>query len=108
MTIHIEALKFNAIIGLLDFEREKTQPVRIELSASYEYEPNQFINYADMAFLIEEHIKKQRYELLEDALLGTQKLLCQTYPQINSLFLKISKPEILPNCTVALSKKWVF
>lgn len=108
MTIHIEALTFDVIIGLLDFEREKAQRVIIDLEASYNYSENQFIDYADMVFLIQKELKEKRYELLEDALLGLKELLYTSYPQLQTLFLKISKPDILPECTVSLSKTWNF
>ena len=70
MTIHIEALTFNVIIGLLDFERERPQRVIIDLEALYEYSDSEFIDYADMVTLIQNELKEKRYELLEEALLG--------------------------------------
>jgi len=108
MTIHIEALTFDVIIGLLDFEREKQQQVIIDLNASYDYSNEQFIDYADMSFLIQNELKSKRYKLLEEALLGLKTLLCITYPQIKTLTLKISKPHILENSCVALSHTWDF
>ena len=36
MTIHVEALTFDVIIGLLDFERERPQRVIIDIEASYD------------------------------------------------------------------------
>ena len=108
MTIHIEALSFNVIIGLLDFERDRSQRVIIDLEASYEYTDENFIDYADMVFLIQKELKEKRYKLLEEALLGVKTLLCATYPQIQTLKLKISKPDILPQCSVALSHFWDF
>ena len=108
MTIHIEALTFDVIIGLLDFERDRPQRVIIDLEASYEYQDNVFIDYADMVILIKNELKVKRYELLENALLGLKELLCTTYPQIQTLVLKISKPDILSECNVSLSKTWSF
>ena len=108
MTIHIEALTFDVIIGLLDFERDRPQRVIIDLEASYEYNDGEFIDYADMVLLIQNELKEKRYELLEDALLGLKEVLYSSYPQIQSLFLKLSKPDILPQCTVSLSKTWNF
>ena len=108
MTIHIEDLTFDVIIGLLDFERDRPQRIIIDLEASYEYKEGQFIDYADMVLLIQKELKEKQYELLEDALLGLKELLSTTYPQLQTLFLKISKPDILPQCTVSLSKTWNF
>ena len=108
MTIHIEALTFDVIIGLLDFERERPQKVIIDLEIVYAYVDENFINYADVSQMIEEKLKKEKYTLLEESLLGVKHLLQQTYPQIDSLTLKIAKPDILPHCSVALSEKWIF
>lgn len=108
MTIHIEALTFDVIIGLLDFERDKPQKVIIDLEASYAYTENQFIDYADMVLLIQNELKEKRYTLLEDALLGVKNVIITTYPQLKSLSLKIAKPDILPECSVALSNVWEF
>ena len=108
MTIHIEALTFDVIIGLLDFERDKPQKVIIDVAASYEYSHENFIDYADMVLLIQTELKEKRYTLLEDALLGVKSILISTYPQIQFLSLKIAKPTILPECSVALSHTWNF
>ncbi len=108
MTIHIEALSFDVIIGLLDFERDRSQRVIIDLEASYNYTDEEFIDYANMVFLLQKELKEKRYKLLEEALLGVKILLCTTYPQIQTLRLKISKPDILPQCSVALSNSWEF
>ena len=108
MTIHIEDFTFEVIIGLLDFERERPQRVIINLEASYDYSDDNFIDYADMVLLIQNELKEKRYELLENALIGLQEILYTTYPHLQALSLKISKPDILPNCTVSLSKTWNF
>ena len=108
MTIHIEALTFDVIIGLLDFERDRPQRVIIDLEASYHYKNNHFIDYADMVVLIQNELNQKRYTLLEDALLGIKSVLCHTYPQLLSLSLKIAKPDILTECSVALSDTWYF
>jgi len=108
MRIHIEALTLDVIIGLLDFERERTQRIIIDLKADYDYTQKNFIDYADMVFLIEKELKEKRYELLEEALWGVQNVIITAYPQIKALTLKIAKPDILPQCTVALSHQWIF
>jgi dihydroneopterin aldolase len=108
MTIHIEALTFDTIIGLLDFERLIAQRIIMEVEIEYAYTPQSFINYAEVKQEVEEHIKDQAYILLEDALVGLEKLMHKKYPHITRLFIKISKPDILENCKVSLSKTWIF
>jgi len=108
MTIHIEDLTFDVIIGLLDFERDKPQRVIVNLQALYDYSDDAFIDYADIVLLIQETLKTKRYELLENALLGLKEVIHTAYPHIDSLFIKISKPDILDECIVSLSNTWTF
>jgi dihydroneopterin aldolase len=108
MTIHIDDLQFDVIIGLLDFERDRPQRVIIDLEASYTYSNEDFINYADMVFLIQNELKEKRYKLLEEALLGLKEKLYTSYPQLKTLKIKIAKPDILKECSVALSHSWKF
>ena len=108
MTIHIEALTFDVIIGLLDFERDRPQAVIVDLTATYDYSDDAFIDYADLVILIQNELKIKRYALLENALIGAKDVLYTTYPQLKTLSLKISKPDILTECNVALSHLWEF
>ena len=108
MHIFIEALTLDVIIGLLDVEREHTQRVIIDMEAEYPYADTIFIDYASIVLIIETLLKEKRYELLEEALLGLKHAIITAYPQIKLLKLKIAKPDILPQCTVALSQQWVF
>ena len=108
MRIHIEAFRFDVIIGLLDFERTTAQEVIVDLEATYTYQEGVFINYADISSDIQTHLTQKSYHLLEDALLGLKEVLILKYPQIESLSLKITKPNILPRCSVALSEIWDF
>jgi len=102
MTIHIEDLSFECILGLLDFERLNPQKVIINLELDYEYQ-EVFINYADVAVLIQETLINNKYELIETALNDLFTLLSKAFPLIKKLHIKITKPDILPNCNVSVS-----
>ncbi len=101
MTIRIEDLEFKTIIGLLDFERIEEQRVIINCSITYEYKKD-FINYAEVAEMIESSIKEYKFELIEEALEFLFKHLKENFPLIKTLRLKLSKPDILSNCVVSL------
>ena len=103
MTIRIDDLEFEAIIGLLDFERDRVQRVRLNIEATYDYQPPEFLDYAQMVNTAKQHIIDKKYELLEEALQGLHDTLLETFPQIESLDITIAKPDILPNCVVNLS-----
>ncbi len=102
MKIDIENLEFKCIIGILDFERVKKQKVIINLSFEYDFSNDKFIDYAQVVDLIKQTMKKEKFQLIEDAILYLTKLLNQTY-EIKNLKLKISKPTILKDCIVSLS-----
>ena len=108
MFIHIDRLAFETIIGLLDFERDRPQRIIVDLEASYDYDNGHFINYADIVSDIQNELKEKKYTLLEEALLGLKEKLRNRYPQLKTLKIKISKPDILADCNVALSQNWEF
>ena len=106
MTIHIEKLEILAIIGILDFERITAQRVVVDVHIDYYYEENYFINYAEVISIIETMIVSKKYQLLEDSLNDIQQKILQRYSQIIKLTIKISKPDIIKNATVALSLEY--
>ncbi len=103
MTITIERLEFDAIIGLLDFERDRPQRVRVDLTATYEYQLRKYLDYAEMVERVKNHIIEQEYELLEEALEGLHTSLIAAFPAIETLHITIAKPDILPDTIVSLS-----
>lgn len=102
MKIEITDLTFNCIIGILDFERIKKQKVIINISFEYDFSKDLFIDYSEISALVKKTMKKQKFLLLEDAILYFESLLQNSY-KINKLNIKISKPNILKNCVVSLS-----
>ena len=102
MKVHIQDLRFQTIIGILDFERVKPQEVIINLELEYNYE-DEFINYADVSALIKNSMLTQEFLLIEDALLYLLVSLKKEFQKINALELKITKPSILPDCQVSVS-----
>lgn len=108
LQILIEDLSFEAIIGILDFERLTPQKVVINCIIEYEFQKDSFINYADVAKHIENSMKKEKFLLLEDAILSLKSSLKEIFPLISTLSLKISKPDILHNCEVSLQEKFIF
>jgi len=102
MKIEISDLTFKCIVGILDFERIKKQRVIINISFEYDFSKDLFIDYSEISNLIKSTMKKEKFLLLEDAILHLENLLNNSY-QISNLYIKISKPNILKNCIVSLS-----
>ena len=75
MKIDVENLEFKCIIGILDFERVKKQKVIINLSFEYDFSNDRFIDYSEVVDLIKQTMKKEKFQLIEDAILYLTKLL---------------------------------
>lgn len=108
MTILIENLTFDTIIGILDFERITPQKVQIDCIIEYSYANGDFINYAEVAHSIQTTMDKEQFELIETALEILSITLKNHFPLIETLALTIRKPDVLPNCTVGVQKNFIF
>jgi len=106
MTIHIEDLKFQCIIGILDFERVTPQDIIINLTIDYDYK-DKFINYAEVVEMIKKDINDKKYLLIEDALEGLKIILFKKFPLIKKLNIKLTKPSILNDCKVSVSSQFI-
>lgn len=105
MTIHIEDLKFQCIIGILDFERVTPQDVIINIQIEYLYE-KEFINYAQIVEIVKDIMIKSEFLLIEEALNSINLKLIKEFSSIKSIHLKITKPSILRDCKVSVSKHY--
>lgn len=102
MKVNIKNLEFKCIIGILDFERKKKQKVIIDISFKYNYKKGDFIDYSEVAFLVKQNLKQQKFGLIEDAIVDTKELLEFKF-DIKNLKIKITKPDILKDCLVSVS-----
>jgi dihydroneopterin aldolase len=107
VTIHIQNLTFDTIIGILDFERTTPQKVIVDIDIEYKFD-DKFIDYSIITKLIQDSMNKHKFLLIEDALLWLKDAIVSKYPQIKSLDIKITKPQILSNCSVGVSNFWKF
>jgi len=105
MTIYIENLTFDAIIGILPEERKVPQKVIVNVELDYEYKNGIFINYATLVNLIENSIKNNKFKLIEEALLSLHVEIKTKFLQISSIKLKIFKPTILAHADVSVESK---
>ncbi len=104
MKILIEKLTFDCIIGILDFERTNSQKVVIDICFDYNFiDKTDFIDYSKIVKEVETIMKKQKFELLEEAIIYLEQFLNNKY-KIKNLNIKITKPTILTNCIVSLQK----
>ena len=107
MTIYVEDLKFQAVLGILDFERTSPQDIIVNLKIDYNY-TDSFINYADISSFIKSRMIEEKFLLIEDALDSISKELQKEFHLINTIYLKITKPSILPDARVSVSNLYTF
>ncbi|RXJ68833.1 dihydroneopterin aldolase [Halarcobacter ebronensis] len=103
MKISIENLTFYCIIGIFDFEREKEQKVILDISFKYNFkDSSNFIDYSSVVADIEAVMKEKKFKLIEEAIIYLDRFLKKNY-EIKKVKIKISKPNILPNCRVSIN-----
>lgn len=107
MRVHIEDLKFQCIIGILEFERVTPQDVIVNLALDYEYK-EAIINYAEVVEIVKSDLILNKYLLIEDALQELSAKLKEKFFRIQTLDIKITKPSILEGCTVSVSNRYNF
>jgi len=105
LKVTIENLTFDCIIGILESERKKEQRVIVNLTFEYFFdeEVKDFIDYSKVALFVEKSMKEEKFLLIEDAILFLRKKLKDIYGMKN-LWLKIAKPDIMPNCIVSVEE----
>ncbi|WRB79577.1 dihydroneopterin aldolase [Helicobacter pylori] len=104
--VHIHNLVFEAILGILEFERLKPQKISVNLDLFYTQLPNKtYLDYIKIQELIQKMMQENQYLLIEDALKDLSHALKTRYSEISELYLKISKLEISPNSQVGASVK---
>ncbi len=103
MTIFIENLTFDAVMGILPYERTVAQKIIVNLELDYEYKKSIFINYETVAILIANSIKQNRFKLIEEALLALHVEIKAKFSQVSSIKLKITKPDIVEDCDVCVA-----
>ncbi|WQY78318.1 FolB domain-containing protein [Helicobacter pylori] len=104
--VHIHNLVFEAILGILEFERLKPQKISVNLDLFYTQLPNKaYLDYMEIQEIIQNTMREKQYLLIEDALKDLSHALKTRYKEITELYLKISKLEISPNSQVGASVK---
>ncbi len=104
--VHVHNFVFEAILGILEFERLKPQKISVNLDLFYTQLPNKvYLDYMEIQELIQKMMQEKQYFLIEDALKDLSHVLKTRYKEITELYLKISKLEISPNSQVGASVK---
>ena len=107
MQVRIESLEFNAILGILDFERVTPQKVIIDLTMEYDYKEN-FLDYALVSSFVKSYVIEQKFHLIEELLSALSQELKKKFPLIQELSICVAKPSIMPDCRVSVAEHYSF
>lgn len=97
MKIFINKLEFNAIMGILDFERDYEQKIQVDCEVEY---IGDFVDYSTIRELIKKNIIERKFRLIEDALEFLTKEIKESFSSVKNIKLSIYKPDIFNDCIV--------
>jgi dihydroneopterin aldolase len=108
--ISLKDLTFDCIIGTLPFEREKEQPIVLNISIWLDFTQAarnddlvHSIDYAQLSDNLKEFIRGAKFQLEETLVLETAKYILGNYPKALATEVRVSKPNAIPNCAGAES-----
>ena len=96
ISVFVDNLEFDTIIGLLDFERLNSQKICV----SMEFEACEFVDYAAVCEIAQREFNENKFYKVEDALEYFAIKFKAIYPSLTKFYMKISKIEIVPNAIV--------
>lgn len=90
-------------MGVLEQERTDPQKIIIDARIRYGYDGQSYLDYSEICQHIMQQMQKNKFALIEEALTSLAHSLHVIFPPILGISLKISKPDILPGCSVGAS-----
>jgi dihydroneopterin aldolase len=101
-TIELEGLSLDCVLGVLPDERDRVQPVRVDLRMGLDLVPagrsasiGDTIDYDRVATEIAALLRFRRYRLLENAAAEVSAMLFGVHPRVEELELRLAKPQAL-------------
>jgi dihydroneopterin aldolase len=108
ITLLVEKLEFEAIIGLLEKERETPQKVQIWAAIEIKYKKKSLVDYVLICETIKKVMTESKFFTVEEAVLTLIDKISALNPKIKKIFLKLLKPEIIENTAVGASAEKIF
>ena len=105
ITLVIEKLEFEAIIGLFESERKTPQRVEVWAKVSVNHKKKSMVDYVLIRDAIQEGIINGKFFTIEEALIKISGKIAKISPQITKINLKILKPSILKNAVAGAKIK---
>ena len=108
-TLHLTGLRFNAKLGILDFERTDPQPIQVDAELNLGTQPlsprddaiTHVLDYRKVRQIIIDECNEVHVNLLESLIGKVAQRLLQL-PGVLGVRVKIAKLEIFDDCEVAI------
>ena len=104
VSILIEDLKIQTIIGVLESERKSPQTLIINAKLDYFYQ-KEYLDYTKIVDFLMTTIQNQKYGLLEDAIEDLAQKLSVAFPTLARFSIKLQKPDILSSCVIGIQQE---
>ena len=107
--LHLNGLRFDANLGILDSEKIKPQPIQVDAELSLGAQPlspqddeiNHVLDYRKVRQIIIDECTERHINLLE-SLIGKVASRLMQLPGVQGVRVKIAKLEIFDDCEVAI------
>lgn len=103
LTLHLQNLKANTLIGVREHEKTTPQPLKIEIKITYEAQKaaqsdrlEHALDYSKLAKSVKKFIESRSFGLLEH-LIHELSSYIQKHFKYKKIFIKIHKPNALNN-----------
>ncbi len=104
IAVLIENLRFECIIGVLDFERERAQAVEV----SAKFVAGEFVDYGVVCADFRREFAARKFEFIEDALGFFAGFFADKFPTLKRLKIRVVKPQIIAGAQVGAQGSWKF
>jgi dihydroneopterin aldolase len=108
ITLLIEKFEFEAIIGLLEKERQTPQKVEVWAKIEIKYSKKSLVDYVLICDVIKNSLQSKKFFTIEEALVHISKEIVKISSRICRVYLKILKPSILENRLVGAEIDKIF
>ncbi|MFK7915123.1 MAG: dihydroneopterin aldolase [Pseudomonadales bacterium] len=101
--IFVRRLAVDTVIGILDWERTRTQTLYLSFELTVDTRPaaasedvTLTVDYGAVAQRVREHLSEVNYRLIETLANGTCALVLEAFPLIEAMSLEVEKPDVVP------------
>ncbi|MSN96165.1 dihydroneopterin aldolase [Campylobacter sp. FMV-PI01] len=104
ITILVEDLEIECIIGLLDFERKIPQKICINAK----FRADEFVDYSYVCEVLKDSFENEKFLKVEDGLNFFAKKFKENFKSLGYFYMKIMKPNIILDANVGAEIEMIY